>query len=357
MMGQQTRFTEAIKSREPQFEFELREKTGKPFPAKPHAMAAPCPVKLSRRRFIGVSATLTLAPRMSLVGAEGDAKADPIIDIHQHTHYHGRSDEDLIRHQKTMGVSLTVLLPAGSTVIRSSTLEGKANGLQAECYGNESVVNLARGHPKEFLFFTNEVPDLPEAKAEMEKYLKLGARGIGEQKFSVDCDSVYIGRVAELAQAHGVPVLLHFQHETYNLHIERFHKVLEKYPKVNFIGHAQTWWANIDKNHADQAVLYPKGGVTPGGITDRLLSDYPNMFGDCSAGSGLNGLTRDPEFTPGFLERHQNKLVFGSDCEDTVGSGEKCQGAQIIAAIRRFAPSKAIERKILFENTKRLLKL
>ena len=30
-------------------------------------------------------------------------------------------------------------------------------------------------------------------------------------------------------------------------------------------------------------------------ITDRLLSDFPNMFGDHSAGSGLNFLTRDPD--------------------------------------------------------------
>jgi len=297
-----------------------------------------------------------LAPRLCLANADA-APAESIIDVHQHTHYHGRTDDELVAHQKTMGATLTVLLPAGSPVNRPSTHEGKSNGLQAGCYGNESVVNLAKAHPQEFLFFANEVPDLPEARAELEKYLKLGGRGIGEQKFGVDCDSIYIERVAELAQEHGVPVLLHFQHETFNLHIERFHKVLEKFPGVNFIGHAQTWWANIDKNHVDQTVLYPKGKVTLGGITDRLLGDYPNMFGDCSAGSGLNALTRDGDFTPGFLERHQNKLVFGSDCEDAVGSGEKCQGAQIIAAIRRFAPNKAIERKILYENAKKLLKL
>ena len=84
-----------------------------------------------------------------------------------------------------------------------------------------------------------------------------------------------------------VPVLMHFQHEAYNLHIERFYTMLEKYPKVNFIGHAQTWWANIDRNR-HQATMYPKGKVTPGGITDRLFSDYPNVYGDLSAGSGLN---------------------------------------------------------------------
>lgn len=298
---------------------------------------------------------LLLAPRPR--AADSDASsAQPIIDIHQHTHYHGRTDEELIAHQKTMGATLTVLLPAGSSVVRPSTLDGRANGLQAQCYGNESVVNLAKTHPKEFLHFANEVPDLPEAPAVLEKYLKLGARGIGEQKFGVECDSVAIERVAQVAQEHGVPVLFHFWEAEYNRGFAQFHKILEKFPKVNFIGHAQTWWGNIDKNH-DQKVAYPKGKVTPGGITDRLLGDYPNMYGDCSAGSGLNALTRDEDFTPGFLERHQSKLLFGSDCEDTVGAGPKCQGAQIIAAIRRFAPNKAIERKILYENAKKLLKL
>jgi len=162
---------------------------------------------LSRRRFIGASAAVLLAPRGPLRAA---ASAEPVIDIHQHTHYHGRADEDLIAHQQTMGVALTVLLPAGSSVIRPSTLEGKANGLQAECHGNESVLNLARAYPKRFLFFANEVPDLPGARAELEKYLKLGARGIGEQKFGVECDSVHIERIAEVARDFSVPVLLHF---------------------------------------------------------------------------------------------------------------------------------------------------
>jgi len=310
---------------------------------------------LSRRQFIGASAALLLAPRLHAADAES-APTGPIIDIHQHTNYHGRSNADLIKHQKAMGVTLTVLLPAGSSVVRPSTLDGLANGLQAQCYGNESVLNLAKTYSREFFFFANEVPDLPEARAEMEKYLKLGARGIGEQKFGVECDSVHIERVAEVAQDHGVPVLLHFWDGDYNRGFARFHKILEKFPSVKFVGHAQTWWGNIDKNH-DPKVAYPKGKVTPGGITDRLLGDYANMFGDCSASSGLNALTRDEDFTPGFLERHQNKLLFGSDCEDAVGSGPKCLGARIIAAIRRFAPNKAIERKILYENAKKLLKV
>jgi predicted TIM-barrel fold metal-dependent hydrolase len=133
--------------------------------------------------------------------------------------------------------------------------------------------------------------------------------------------------------------------------------MLKKYPKVNFIGHAQTWWANIDKAHTDQNILYPKTRVTTGGLTDRLLSEYPNLYGDFSAGSGLGSLTRDEEQASKFIERHQDKLLFGSDCSDKIGSGKTCLGANIITAIKRISSSKAIERKVLYGNAKSLFKL
>jgi predicted TIM-barrel fold metal-dependent hydrolase len=71
----------------------------------------------------------------------------------------------------------------------------------------------------------------------------------------------------------------------------------------------------------------------------------------------LNALTRDEAFTRDFLTRHQDKLLYGSDCNDSVGEGEKCQGAQTLAVIRRLAANKAIERKLLHDNAKRVLKL
>lgn len=310
---------------------------------------------LNRREFLKASAGLAMTA--TLTGAEPDpAPAELIIDIHQHTNYSGRSDEQLIAHQRTMGVGKTVLLPAGSPVERPSTHLGKSNGLAAQCGGNESCLKIARQFPDEFLFGANEVADLPTADQEIEEYLKLGGLIIAEQKFAVDCDSESIARLARLAQDYGVPILMHFQHATYNLGIERFHRILEKFPKVNFIGHAQTWWGNIDAS-LDQTVLYPKTKVTPGGITDRLLSDYPNMFGDLSAGSGLNSLLRDEDHARGFLDRHQDQLLFGSDCNDAVGTGEKCLGAQILAAIRRLAPNPKAIQKILRENAARLLRI
>jgi len=292
--------------------------------------------------------------------ATGDAKASAgqIIDIHQHVGYSGRPNDVLLAHQHAMGITKTVLLPAGRPVNRPSTHEGKSNGLAAQASGNEECYRFADEHPNEFLFAANEVPDLDGATAEIEKYLKLGAAMIAEQKFGVDCDSPAMQKVYELAQAYRVPVLMHWQFGMYNHGFERFYKMLEEYPKVDFIGHAQTWWANIDKAcHDDPKNLYPKGPVTSGGLTDRYLADYPNMFGDLSAGSGLNALTRDEDFTRDFLKRHQDKLLYGSDCNDLVGSGEKCQGAKTIAAIRRLAADKKIERKLLYRNARKLLRI
>ena len=54
------------------------------------------------------------------------------VDFHQHTNYKGRSDDELVAHQRKMGVDLTVLLPAGSRY-----------GLAAEAYGNDSIVPLS----------------------------------------------------------------------------------------------------------------------------------------------------------------------------------------------------------------------
>jgi len=86
-----------------------------------------------------------------------------------------------------MGVTVTVLLPAGSKY-----------GLAAECGGNDTVVAIARQYPKEYRFFANELPDIPEARPVIERYLKMGAIGIGEQKFPVDADSPHFDLMAAI---------------------------------------------------------------------------------------------------------------------------------------------------------------
>ncbi len=316
------------------------------------------PSSFTRREFLAASALLALTAVVpGCITGEIGAGPDPIIDIHQHLGYSGRADDVLLAHQRAMGVTKTILLPAGRPVNTPSTHNGVANGLQAKALGNEFCYRFAKAHPRHYLIAACEVPDLPDASQEIEKYLRLGAVAIAELKFGVECDSPEMQRLYALAADYRVPVLMHWQHKMYSYGFERFHTMLAKYPRTAFIGHAQTWWANIDKNHNDQSVLYPKGKVTPGGLTDRYLTDYPNMYGDLSAGSGLNAFTRDEDHARQFIQRHQDKLLFGSDCNDLVGQGAKCSGAQMIAAIRRLSPSKEIARKLLYHNAKRVFSI
>lgn len=155
------------------------------------------------------------------------------------------------------------MLPAGSRY-----------GLAADAWGNESVVNLARQYPDEFVYFANELPDLPETRAVLEKYLEMGARGIGEQKFKVPCDSEEMQRVYSIAQEFDLPVLL-----------------------------------------------------------------------------------RDEDHARGFLDRHQDRLLWASDCPDTLGEGDGCIGFKGLAAVRRLAPNPGAVCEILHDNAARLLKL
>ena len=85
----------------------------------------------SRRTFLKNSAiamagcsTCSLATRTGY--AEPGAGRDPIIDIHQHTNYSGRTDAQMLEHQKTMGISRTILLPAGTPMELASTHKGRS---------------------------------------------------------------------------------------------------------------------------------------------------------------------------------------------------------------------------------------
>src|SRR5690606_39089224 len=116
----------------------------------------------------------------------------------------------------------------------------------------------------------------------------------------------------------GLPVLFHADHLICSdaPGFPGLERMLATYPDTVFIGHAVRFWADVsgdatpDQFHIS---VYAEGPVAPGGATDRLLREYPNLYGDLSARSGLNALTRDPAFSLDFLERHQDKLLFGTD--------------------------------------------
>ena len=167
----------------------------------------------------------------------------------------------------------------------------------------------------------------PGAEEILTNAVKSGASGFGEMKFHVEAAGPELRRMYALAAELNVPILIHFQEVPHTptegvfaTGFRNFEAMLKAYPKTKFIGHADAFWANISADYANEAA-YPAGKIKRGGVTDRLLGDYPNLYGDLSANSGNNALSRDPEFTPGFLERHQDKLIFGSDCACSDGKG------------------------------------
>src|SRR5882724_9392359 len=96
---------------------------------------------LSRRAFIAASAGC-------LADLSAQAMEDlRVIDIHQHTNYEGRTDDELIAHQRKMGVSKTVLLPGGFKPTPN-----------LDVGANQTCVNLSRNHPNECVYFANELP-------------------------------------------------------------------------------------------------------------------------------------------------------------------------------------------------------
>jgi predicted TIM-barrel fold metal-dependent hydrolase len=314
--------------------------------------------RFSRRDFVmkaGALAAVATVPGCAMFeGGHGET----IVDIHQHVGYGRKNTDALLQHQRVMGVTKTILLPAGRNINSAATHDGVSNGLEAKCLGNEDCYRVVITHLKNYAFAANEVPDLADAIDVIDKYLQKGAVAIAEQKFGVDCDSPGMQRIYELAAHNHVPVLMHWQYKRFNYGYERFYKMLEKYPRTIFIGHAQTFWAHIDKNYKDDTSnLYPKGKVTPGGLTDRYLRDYPNFYGDLSAGSGLNAFKRDEEHGRNFFVQHQDKLIYGSDCNDSEGFGEKCQGAQMIAEIRKLVPNPKIRRKLFSGNANKLFRI
>ena len=298
---------------------------------------------LSRRQLLQMVGVVTVAYTV-----HAQETPEPILDLHQHTPYNNRLRDLVLAHQDQHRVKTTVMLPGEGWML-------KIIGGNRECAAFQAT------HADRYVRFASADPAESRAIDVLRGNIQRGAIGIGEMKYHVAVDSPEMHRVYKLAEEMQVPVLIHFEYETYNTGFERFDKVLKAYPKVNFIGHAQTWWGNVSAG-LDQLDLYPKGPVKPGGLTDKLLGDYANLYADLSAGSGLNAITRDPEFYRGFIARHSSKLLWGSDCDcnDGKGGGIRsgfCLAERSLALLRKLAPDAATYRKIVYGNAAKVLKL
>lgn len=187
---------------------------------------------------------------------------------------------------------------------------------------SREAIAAAKQHPDRLIPFACVDPRV-YAPAGVEGWLKVlqmyvdgGAQGFGEFKCGLPIDHPRSVELYAAAGELGWPVLIHMDARLNydDPGLPNLEKVVSSLPNVDFIMHNGHWWAEISAGlTADQRSTYPPGAVKPIGAADRLLCEYPNVYGDISAGSGYNALTRDPEFGREFMIRHQDKLLFGTD--------------------------------------------
>jgi predicted TIM-barrel fold metal-dependent hydrolase len=302
-------------------------------------------VMLNRRAF--VLGSFGAAAGSALAQAEWGG---PVLDLH----HHPRRDVTLdLAHMDGAGVTHALYLGQA----------GAADRLKA---------NVEK-HPQRLRWFVSANVAGPEGIDALRKAAEAGAGGFGELKSQVAADGPEMRRVYAMAAEFRIPVLLHFQEVsqpaspgTFNTGLARLPAILKEFRSTIFIGHADFFWANISAE-VPTDTAYPTGPIKGGGITDRLLSDYPNLYGDLSANSGRNALARDDEFIAGFLKRHQDKLMFGSDCscQDGRGGGQRsqaplikgrCVARETLTALRKLAPPDVF-RKMVWTNGSKLLKI
>lgn len=290
-------------------------------------------------------------------GLRGEATlmwGSPVLD----THLHLRKDaESCYTHMQGCGVTNAVLLTPATNEDKAQEEMGR--------------------RPNTFARSVTTDPSQADADEVLRKAIRGGAVSIGELKFHLALDSPEMRRVYDIAAEMQVPVMMHIQtfphfagELPYNTGYEHFDKILSAYPKTNFLGHGDLFWANISADvPTDRG--YPAGPIQRGGLTDKWLSDFPNLYADMSANSGNNALSRDVEFSRGFIQRHQDKLVFGSDCSCTDGKGAgvsqnnnpeaarlagKCVARETLGLCKGIT-SPEVFRKIVWNNGVRLFRL
>lgn len=285
---------------------------------------------LTRRQFHRRAAALAVATGFAAGrGVDFAAAADPAaddaaaekfppgryVDVHTHlgqTWNHGEplSAEALLRWMDAGSIAQAVVLPLISPESSSYPLTTDFVLEQTAPYRDRLIPFCSVDPRTSYSGGHQGLVDM------LKRYVDAGAKGFGEHKPGVRIDDPRNLAVFKACNELKLPVLFHLDNQR-NIDapgLPGLEKVLQEVSEAPLIGHGPGWWASISGG-LSQADLggYPKGAVAEGGAIDRLMERYPNLYGDLSAGSGANAITRDLEFGREFLIRRADRLMFGTD--------------------------------------------
>lgn len=256
-----------------------------------------------------------------------------LIDAHLHTVRVKRlprnaqgsnfaTPEELLHIMDRTGVDKGILLPMVSP----------------ECsfqqFLTEDVLDVCQAYPDRFYAFCNVDPragsNSPDADLSfhLRYYREQGCRGVGEITANLEFQDPLVQNLFRHCELQDLPVLFHIAPRRYGCYglidsvgLPGLEASLAAFPRLIFIGHSQPFWADLSGDVTpDNRNTYPPGRVAPGGAVPRLMEAYPNLYCGWDAGSGYNGLARDPAFGWAFMERFQDRILFGTDICDPLNN-------------------------------------
>lgn len=289
-----------------------------------------------------------------------------LIDIHTHASLYRtvpRSNGDffvtpdeIISMLDQNGIDMAVVLPLVSPSMRSTLIP------------SEQVIEICSRYPDRLIPFCNLDPrqekNTPDADFTryFEVYKALGCKGVGELTTNLYFDDPLVANLFRHCEAAGLPLTFHiapkaggFYGLVDDLHLPRLEATLQRFPGLRLLGHSQPFWAEISADVTEEnRNSYPDGPVTPGRLVE-LFDKHPNLYGDLSAGSGHNAVSRDPEFGYRFMETYQDRLLFGTDI---VHPGQELPLVDYLkSAVQQGKISKKAFAKIAWQNADRMLEL
>jgi len=236
-------------------------------------------------------------------------------------------------------------------------------------HSNEEILAACALYPHRFIPFCNLDPRMvsnsPSADFSglLEYYSSIGCKGVGEICANMYFDDPRVINLLRQCAAYGMPVTFHIGPQIggcYGLVTElglgRLETVLDELPDLILLGHSQPFWSEIAPDVTEETRNgYPSGPVAEGGRVPELMRKYPNLYGDLSAGSGYNAVSRDPAFGYRFMEEFQDRLLFGTDI--CAPHNETPLVAFLEDAGREGKISRDAYEKIAWRNADRLLGL
>jgi len=222
--------------------------------------------------------------------------------------------EQLVGRLDDLGIDMAVVLPMVSPESRNRYSPP------------EDIVEMAAEWPDRLIPFCNLDPRAGSNSPGtdfgrfLEVYTEMGCRGVGEVTGNLPFDHPKYWNMFRHIADYGLPMTIHIASNPdvgYGIYddpgLPRLEATLREFPDLNILGHSQAFWAEISADVTDESRGgYPTGPVTPGRLV-KLFERYDNLWGDLSAGSGHNAVSRDPAFGTQFMEQFQDRLLFGTD--------------------------------------------